>query len=530
MKKQVSTLDATPSKRLYLSIIADYDINRGLCELADNALDIWTKNGRTTKLTIDIFLDTTQQTITVSDDAGGINKENLSNVVGPGHTSNLEKDATIGIFGVGTKRAVVALAQEVRIKTRRFAEPTYQVEFTDAWFEDNDDWELPVYEVSEIEPNSTIVELSRLRTALDDAKIASLRKHLGATYSQFLSSTKLTICLNNSKIVPIDFEKWAYPPGFEPRRYSGILKTNTGEEVHVTAIAGLTRESKPSSGEYGVYVYCNDRLIAPELKTLEVGFTTGLAGKPHPDISLTRVLIFLSGPARLMPWNSSKSDINPSNEIFLAIRNWLIHVVKDYASLSRRFNKLEGGWPENVFKYDSGTIQPERVGDFRTANTSYLPPLPESKPRRSEMIVNANRALAKDKPWVRGLYESIIAVNLILKQHLEQRNRIGLILLDSTLEIAFKEYLVYESGIVYSDEKLQGIFKDRRQVHQQVKQSAFSEITAAEWLTIEYYYKARCDLIHRRANSSVSDTEIQQYEAVVIRVLQKLFGLQLTLD
>ena len=49
-----------------------------------------------------------------------------------------------------------------------------------------------------------------------------------------------------------------------------------------------------------------------------------------------------------MPWNSSKSDINSSHEVFLAIQNWLVHVVKDYTSLSRRLNKLDGGWPESV--------------------------------------------------------------------------------------------------------------------------------------------------------------------------------------
>ena len=65
-----------------------------------------------------------------------ISRQDLSNVVGPGHTSNVEKDETIGIFGVGTKRAVVALAQDIRIKTRRLSEITYQVEFDDDWFKE----------------------------------------------------------------------------------------------------------------------------------------------------------------------------------------------------------------------------------------------------------------------------------------------------------------------------------------------------------------------------------------------------------
>jgi hypothetical protein len=56
---------------------------------------------------------------------------------------------------------------------------------------------------------------------------------------------------------------------------------------------------------------------------------------------------------------------------------------------------------------------------------------------------------------MKGLYEGVIADDLILKQKtLEQRNRIELIVLDSTLEITFKEYLVNESGVNYSDIQL----------------------------------------------------------------------------
>jgi histidine kinase/DNA gyrase B/HSP90-like ATPase len=530
MKKQVDVVDATPSKRLYLSIIADYDLNKGICELIDNALDIWIKNEKSSKLSIDITLDTTQQTIIIKDNAGGINKEDLSNVVGPGHTSNAEKDETIGIFGVGTKRAVVALAQDIKIKTRRLSGSSYQVEFDDNWLLSSEDWQLPVYEITEINANSTIIELTRLRIRLDDTKCDTLRMHLGATYSQFLCHNNLKIKLNANELTPVNFEKWAYPPDFEPRRYSGVVKTSTGEDVRIQAIAGLTTESNPSGGEWGVYVYCNERLIIGGLKTFDVGFASGLAGKPHPDISLMRVLLFISGSAKLLPWNSSKSDINPSNEVFLTIQNWLVHVVKDYASLSRRFNKFEGGWPENVFKYTSGNIRDEIISDFSTANTSYLPKLPESRPRLPDKIKNANKAVVQIKPWTRGLYESIIAVDLIFKKNLEQKNRICLILLDSTLEIAFKEYLVNESGVAYGDERLQKIFKDRTQVHQEVKQNAFKKISATDWLTIEYYYKTRCDLIHRKATASIADEDLTRYREVVVKVLQRLFGLNLSFE
>jgi hypothetical protein len=71
------------------------------------------------------------------------------------------------------------------------------------------------------------------------------------------------------------------------------LKTEGGFEVKMEAFAGLTCESSPAAGEYGVYFYCNDRLIARGLKTFEVGFTKGFEGLPYPKVSLTRIFSFL---------------------------------------------------------------------------------------------------------------------------------------------------------------------------------------------------------------------------------------------
>lgn len=38
---EIIHIDATPQKRLFLSIIADYDINTAVCDLIDNAIDHW---------------------------------------------------------------------------------------------------------------------------------------------------------------------------------------------------------------------------------------------------------------------------------------------------------------------------------------------------------------------------------------------------------------------------------------------------------------------------------------------------------
>jgi hypothetical protein len=59
-----------------------------------------------------------------------------------------------------------------------------------------------------------------------------------------------------------------------------------------------------------------------------------------------------------------------------------------------------------------------------------------------DLIKRNNGSLVLTKPWIVGLYEAIIAVDEISKLKLEQNNRISLLILDSTLEIAFKEFFI----------------------------------------------------------------------------------------
>jgi hypothetical protein len=264
-------------------------------------------------------------------------------------------------------------------------------------------------------------------------------------------------------------------------------------------------------------------MIARALKSFEVGFIKGYAGLPHPKVSLTRVVVSLNGDARSMPWNSSKSDISTKHEIFQALHTWLTQVVKDYAGLSRIWM---GDWPDKVFKYTSGKIIDVPIADFPEVKKSYLPPMPKSRPRYADLVVQANAKVAKNKPWVKGLYEGVVAADLISKQHLEQRNRIALIVLDSTLEIAFKEYLVHDCGTYYSDSALQTIFKTKHSLKTEIDK--YVTLSPIVWKKIFHFADIRNKLIHQRATSGVSDPEIEDLQEMVQEILKKLYKLKLS--
>src|ERR1039458_619480 len=112
---------------------------------------------------------------------------------------------------------------------------------------------------------------------------------------------------------------------------------------------------------YGVYFYCNQRLIIGEVKDREVGFISAYAGVPHPDASLARVIVWFDGPAVQMPWNSSKTAINYGHETFKALEKIIFSLVRDFASLSRQY---KNDWDARVFKYDEGKMVAVEVPDL----------------------------------------------------------------------------------------------------------------------------------------------------------------------
>ena len=190
--------------------------------MVDNAIDQWARTGETTGLRIDVTIEQSQQSIVVRDNAGGVERDELTVMVTPGSSQGTGAEESIGLFGVGTKRAVVALAQHVRITTRCGNGKTYLIEYDDQWLQD-DIWQLPIYEVDGISRSSTVIELSRLRFRIDDGDVARLREHLRATYALFLVREDITLALGGETLTPIDFENWAYPPEYRPRQFQGEM-------------------------------------------------------------------------------------------------------------------------------------------------------------------------------------------------------------------------------------------------------------------------------------------------------------------
>lgn len=514
--KILDSIDATPSKNIYSSIIADYDINRSISELIDNALDEAIRSKRK-KVEIIVDFNTDRNLIQVIDNAGGLSREEMHLVVGPGH-SKYTDDMVIGMFGVGSKRAAVAIASDIRVISRKGESNGYYVHYDDDWLE-TDSWELDLYEYTKtIDEGTTMVELSKLRNRIDEEIEERLKIHLSETYAYFIKKGKLSLIINNNKLEPTFLHKWAYPPGHKPVCISSSIQVG-GDNIDVVIETGLFTESSPS-GNYGISFYCNDRLIAKHEKSFELGYTKGKIGNPHPNISLANGFVYLNGKPSAMPWNSSKSEINTKHPVYIKIRDVLIEHMMHFSSLSRR---LVGTWDSDIKPYKIGEMLDcsNKVSFDKKASASHLPELPKTIYDPVKIIKNLNTDVESEKPWTRGAHESIAIVPKIRKLNILTKNRIALIVLDSALEIMFKDYLVNEVKTAISDSRLQELFKNRTDVHKEIEKYVPGKI---DWKKIEYYYRLRCKLVHERTNAEVLDCDIEEFDKIVKSVSGILFG------
>lgn len=520
-KIPISPINAAPEKRLYLSIIGDYDLKTALCELIDNSIDAWRDEDRDYDLLVEINLGFDQQIITIRDNACGVPEGNLRVLVSPGATAMADIPDPIGTFGVGSKRSVVALAQDIRITTRYGNQGTFRIEYDDEWIHDPNNWNVDAYKVNDIPEGTTHIELSRLRFAIKEDNVEELLEHFAITYAEFIKFDNVTIRVNSIEVMPKFFDTWAFPIGYNPIQISKPIITN-GRVTSFEITSGLSYEEGTLTGDFGVFIYCNRRLVQRALRNSEVGFGKHLAGIEHHDMNHARIVIHLSGAPEDMPWNSKKDDISYNHPTFQSIKQDVIEVVLNCTKFSKAFKK---DFDEKVKPLRDGVVKKVTIGSSDAIRPSRLPDPPRISRSGTESLVSLNRRLGLKKPWTVGLYESMAAEQLISSQrHLTLKDRLSWILLDSTVEIACKEFLVHEKPDGINPDKLRVKSVSRYNLQAEVEKLLLTGDDL--WTRLRFNYVVRCDMIHEKSTNVGTPSQLEQFRVDVQKLLTEGFGIK----
>lgn len=228
--KQINRVSIALKPSVYTTFRAlNNTVSFTLGEYVDNAVQSYLDNKNALmaispnyKLEVRITVDWTARTITIVDNAGGIDTDNYERAFEPAH---IPIDVTgLNEFGMGMKTASVWLADNWCVYTKALGEPVERfTEFDLHKVTSEGREELVVTETPKpTKEHYTKIILSNLSShAPSPNQMDKIRKHLSSIYRKFIRNNEIEIIVNNEKLSYPNYEVLCAP----------YHKTLNGEEI-----------------------------------------------------------------------------------------------------------------------------------------------------------------------------------------------------------------------------------------------------------------------------------------------------------
>ena len=334
---------AIPTKQFFVSMLTrDIRLEDAILDLVDNCLDGALRSADGTEVDYSkhfVEISFSTENFSIKDDCGGIPRDIAKNYAFKmGRDSGDERDSeseTIGMYGIGMKRAIFKMGREALVTTRH-GDDTYEVEISSQWL-DAKGWEpLPITEpsldASPLNDPGTRIYVSSLYPGV--ARIfdnESFQNDLCTAISEHFTSflqRGLKILVNGQLTHPVRVEVLVSPREDGPAPF---VFQQTIDDVLVSITVGLNTgrgligdeddatefESDRSSATAGWTVFCNDRAVIVGDKSRLTGWGDGIP-LYHPQFAIiTGVIEFKSKRAEKLPVTTTKRALDTSSNVWL---------------------------------------------------------------------------------------------------------------------------------------------------------------------------------------------------------------------
>lgn len=421
-------ISAAPTKRFFVSMLTrDIALEDAVLDLLDNCIDGVVRSceqidGNDAPYK-DFFANITMKPegFMIEDNCGGISKEILKNAFRMGRPDDVENGgaATVGMYGIGMKRAIFKLgtASEVTSRTKDFA---FLVRITPKWMTAEDDWSLPVLDLP---ADSTLhigtkIEVSTLREDIaqrfDDTQdnfIDNFKKTVAAHYSLIISKG-FTVRVNGVTVIGTPFtllvDEAVGTSGLKPYVFKGRI-----DGVDVEIYAGLSRplptaseieeeeDARASRDDAGWTIICNDRIVVHRDKTRLTGW--GEAGVPafHGQfMAFSGVVVMQSTDLWKLPLTTTKRGIDASTNLYSVVKDYMREATKAFTSFTNKWKRspdersaLYKATPSmNLAALRVTTARYEMTASRKTENAAkFVPSLPVPKTDDSMVRISYSR-------------------------------------------------------------------------------------------------------------------------------------------
>ena len=374
---QIGTAVASPTKNFFVRMLTrDIELQDAILDLLDNCVDGIIRSGAAKKdgpLPYDGFNATITMAadhFIIEDNCGGIPIETAKKYAfamgRPPAAAAGDQSATVGMYGIGMKRAIFKLGTEALVESRN--DTGFIVEFTPQWMQD-DKWdELPMYELSKdkLVDGGTRVEIYELNDEVkssfsDKTWIDEFRKTVARHYCLIIAKG-FSVTIGSQEeiadgILPIRAEEFkllqAAPSETDGNRIVPYIYVGKLGDVEVEIYAGLYREllnadeaeeeeeTRGTSDDAGWTVACNDRVVIWKDKSRLTGWGEASVPNYHGQfIAITGIVLLRSADPKKLPLTTTKRGIDAASNVYSEAKDLMREATKSLTSFTNKWKKF----------------------------------------------------------------------------------------------------------------------------------------------------------------------------------------------
>lgn len=358
-----NTVNAFPSKSFFVDmIIRDIELNAAILDLIDNCIDGVSRVEKASNNGINYNnyyakLELSEDHFKLTDNCGGIPLEVAKKYAfrlgrDPNYTDDNDIK-TIGMYGIGMKRALFKIGQESSVSTRTDFNQ-YKVTVPRDWAL-SESWEFPfenLDSIDSLEHNGTVIESVNLTSSAQQnfsssSFISDLKNEIKKHFSYILAKG-FKISLNGEDITPLSINFLVKPTnGVEPFYYKGEI-----DNVEVSIICGFIGpplkdseeeaeiETGNKSENAGWTIICNDRVVLYKDKTRLTGWGEDPVPQYHTQfINISGIVRFSSDHAEKLPLTTTKRGVDNNSELYMYARGIMKEATKIFTDVTNKIKK-----------------------------------------------------------------------------------------------------------------------------------------------------------------------------------------------
>lgn len=367
MTSNIRHAEAFPAKRFFVDmLVRDIELHDAILDLLDNCVDgaMRSSEGKNTSdikpyAGFSAKIEFSKDHFSITDNCGGIPIDLAEKYAFRMGRADIDRDkdlATVGVYGIGMKRAVFKLGKNTEIKSET-AVGGFKVSISPEWLESDKEWELPILEESGQLPNyGTQIVVTQLRDGIprifsDETDFERTLKTAISAYYGYIIEKGFSVSVNGEEIPPVkvaliadDFET---KEGITPYVYEGDING-----VSVVVTVGLYRElpsddeedraleGRPSTERAGWTIVCNDRVVVFADKTRVTGWGEATIPAYHTQfISIAGTVVLKSNDARKLPLTTTKRGIDGNSELYLSVKEFMREGLKLFTDFTNKWKK-----------------------------------------------------------------------------------------------------------------------------------------------------------------------------------------------